>query len=77
MARPHRFLNVLLDKSRDEIENLFRTLEIELPLRERKGYVWHAFDLTRFFPGEIPRLYPEGIEQARTDDVFLCRSCAG
>ena len=75
VARSHRFLNVLLDKSRDEIENLFRNFEVELPARERKGYVWHALDLGRFFPGEIPRLYPQGIEQTRTDEVFLSELC--
>ena len=76
IARPHRFLNALLDKSRDEIEYYFRGLEAGLRIRERKQFVYQALDLGRYFPGEFARLFPLGLDPERLDLAFTEAICS-
>ena len=76
IARPHRFLNVLLDKSRDEIEHHFRRLEAGLRIREKKQFVYQALDLGRYFPGEFARLFPLGLDQEKLDEAFMEAICS-
>jgi hypothetical protein len=75
VMRPHKFLNTLIDMCRDEMEYCFRDMERRLRLREKKAYVYQALDLGRWFPGEIPRLFPQGLDPQRLDEVFLSEIC--
>ena len=75
LMRPHRFLNVLLQKSRDEAEFYFEGLETRLKFRERKMYVYHTLDLSRHFPGELARLFPLGLDEEKLDQAFLKEIC--
>jgi hypothetical protein len=75
IARPHRFLNVLVEKSRDEIEHHFRRLEAGLRIREMKQFVYQALDLGRYFPGEFARLFPLGLDQEKLDQALVEELC--
>ena len=75
LMRPHKFLNQLIEKSRDEIEYHFQKLEYRLRLRERKNYVYAAMDLGRHFPGEFARLFPAGLDPEKLDEAFLSELC--
>lgn len=75
IMRPHRFLNVLVDKSRDETEFFFQKLEAPLRIREKKQYVFQTLDLARYFPGETARLFPLGLDQDKLDKTFLTELC--
>jgi len=75
LLRPQKFLNVLVDMSRDEIEHYFRALELRLKFREKKQYVYQALDLGRWFPGEAARLFPLGLDPEKLDEVFLAELC--
>ena len=46
---PPKLFNVLRDKSRDEIEQLFLDMESQLNPREYKAYTYVIFDINRFF----------------------------
>lgn len=75
IMRPHKFLNVLLNKSRDEIEHDLKRMERGLRTREIKLYVYLVLNLPRYFPGEYARLFPLGLAPDRLDDVFLTEIC--
>jgi len=75
LMRSHRFLNALLDKSRDEIEYYFQDMEARLRTREKKGYVYQSLDLARRFPGETARLFPLGLDQDQLDQAFIEDIC--
>lgn len=75
IRRPHRFLNVLVDKSRDETEFFFQKLEASLRIREKKQYVFQTLDLARCFPNETARLFPLGLDQDRLDETCINELC--
>ncbi len=70
-ARPWPFLNVLLDKSRDEIENLLQEMERELPPWEVRPYLYTALHCQTHFSHLITRNRPEALDPARVDEAFL------
>jgi len=72
----HRFFNHLLDKSRDELEQMFLEMESFLRPREYKSYVYVIFDLQRHFPHLMSRFFPASLDQERLDEVFLEDFCA-
>jgi hypothetical protein len=74
-TRPHRFLNALIDKSRDETEYYIRSLENKLRPHEKKHYVYHALDLSGYFPGHFSRLFPEGLDPEELDRAFMTEIC--
>ncbi|MEW5725647.1 MAG: DnaJ domain-containing protein [Thermodesulfobacteriota bacterium] len=75
MMRPHKFLNVLGDMSRDEIECYFQEMEVRLRVREKKQYVYLSLGLDRYFPGEAARLFPQGLPEERLDRAFMTEIC--
>ena len=75
MKRPHRFLNVLLEKSRDETEYFYQEMEDKLPPAERKYYVYLTLDLASQFNGHTARQSPLGLDPERLDQVFLDLLC--
>ncbi len=75
IMRPHKFLNALVGKSRDETEYYFEKLEQALRVREKKQYVYEALDLARHFAAESARLFPLCLDQTRLDEAFLAELC--
>jgi hypothetical protein len=72
---PKLFLS-LMDKSRDEIEQLFLRLERSLPMEEVRGYVHAVFNLQRHFTSPAARTMPEALDPASLDEAFMHEFCA-
>jgi len=75
-SRPWPFLNVLLDKSRDEIEHLLEEMERELPPWERRPYLYTALRLETRFRHRLTRHHPDSLDPLKVDEAFvddLCR----
>lgn len=70
---------VLLDKSRDEIEQLIMERELALPPREYQSYLFAIFDLQCFFKESYARSIPQALDRERLDNLFveaICRLAA-
>lgn len=74
-GRPWKFLNVLLDKSRDEIEHTLETMETVLRPQEVKAYVFTAFNLQAHFPHHLTRNHPWVLDREKLDSLFLEQVC--
>ncbi len=66
----------LLDKSRDEIEQLILMQEQALQTRDLQYYLFSIFDLQRHFQESYARSMPHALERERVDAVFLDDFCA-
>ncbi len=66
---------VLLDKSRDEIEQLILAREQALPPREYPHYLFAVFDLQRFFPESYARSIPQALNRDQMDAHFVAEVC--
>lgn len=66
---------ILLDKSRDEIEQLILVQEQALPPREYQQYLFAIFDLQRFFQESFARSIPQALNRERLDDLFVSEVC--
>ena len=66
---------VLLDKSRDEIEQLIHARELALPPREYQQYLFASFDLQRFFTESYARSLPQALDRDRLDQLFVESVC--
>ncbi|MBX6423613.1 hypothetical protein [Thermosulfurimonas sp. F29] len=75
LRKPLPFLNQLLEKSRDEIEQLLWDYEDRLRPREVVSYIYHAFALWDYFPGALTRYFPEARLQKDLDEAFLRALC--
>ncbi|MGI6638134.1 MAG: J domain-containing protein [Desulfobulbus sp.] len=67
---------VLLEKSRDEIEQFILTQEQALEPREFQYYLFSVFDLQRHFQESYARSMPHALERDRMDVFFLEEFCA-
>ena len=65
----------LLDKSRDEIEQLFTGMERDLRDTEKKTYAYVIFDVAGHFPGIFSRKFPHALPQEKVDAFFLEEVC--
>lgn len=74
-AKPWKFLNVLLDKSRDEIESLLAEMEQNLPAHEIRRYLYTAFGLEDHFRDLPTRYQPEALDPFRVEEVFIQELC--
>jgi hypothetical protein len=74
-ARPWPFLNVLLNKSRDEIEQVLEDMERELPPWETRPYLYTALRCQDQFQHLLTRNRPEALDPDRVDDVFVQNVC--
>ena len=72
---PPKLFRLLLEKSRDEIEQYFMEMEKSLPASELKTYVYAIFDLQRFFTSRIAKIMPQGLDQTKIDELFLNEVC--
>lgn len=66
----------LLDKSRDEIEQMIMQLEWVLKPREYQSYILTTFDLSRFFKESYARTMPHALNRDRLDRHLLEEICA-
>ncbi len=75
LDRPLPFLNQLLGKSRDEIENMFDMMELDLKPWEIKGYLYAIFGLPERFSPRLSRFIPDVQDQDMMDRFFLEELC--
>ncbi|WP_448872161.1 J domain-containing protein [Desulfobulbus propionicus] len=66
---------ILLDKSRDEIEQLILEQELVLKPREYQSYLFGVFDLQRFFKESYARTMPQALNRDRLDALLLEEIC--
>ena len=74
-ARPWKFLNVLLDKSRDEIEHIFEGMEKELAPEETRSYIYTALNMQSHFRHVLIRHQPAFLETKKFDQYLLSDLC--
>lgn len=67
--------NVLLNKSRDEIEQHMLQQEQKLRPHEYKLYLYTIFDLQRFFTESFALSMPEALDVGKMDDHFVEQAC--
>ena len=73
---PQKLFNVLRNKSRDEIEQLFLDMELQLNPREYKAYTYVIFDINRFFNESFAKNRPQYLKQSDVDDHFIEEICS-
>ncbi len=73
--RSPSLFKILLDKSRDELEQLILAGEQELRPQEYKRYIFAIFDLQQFFSEASARTMPHALDSDRVDDYFLKEIC--
>ncbi|MGD9949812.1 MAG: hypothetical protein AB7U29_15230 [Desulfobulbus sp.] len=66
---------ILLDKSRDEIEQMLMEQELVLKPREYQSYLFTTFDLQQFFAESYARTMPQALDRDRLDTLFLEAIC--
>ena len=74
-GRPWGFLNVILEKSRDEIEHVIEEMEHVLTPEEIRPYLYTALELQTYFPHHPARNHPAALNPERVDDYFLKELC--
>ncbi len=75
LKRPLSFLNVLKDKSRDEIEQHIMRAEAKLRPRETLSYIYASFGLSKHFENRATRYLPEAQMLEELDEAFLEELC--
>jgi hypothetical protein len=74
--RPWKFLKVLLEKSRDEIEHTLEGMERALPPHEVRLYLFAALHLQTCFPHHLLRNHPAGLDPEAVDNCLLAALCS-
>ncbi|MFP4284910.1 MAG: hypothetical protein ACLFQG_05095 [Desulfovermiculus sp.] len=72
---PPQLYRPLLYASRDEIEQRFLRMEMELKAHERAMYVYSFLHLRRFFSELCAGIMPQGLNQDKVDEVFEEQLC--
>lgn len=75
LDKPSSLYNVLLDKSRDEIEQYILQQEQRLRPNEFKLYLYAIFDLQRFFTESFALSMPEALDAEKMDVHFIEQVC--
>ena len=65
----------MLNKSRDEIEQMFMDMERRLAVREYKIYAFVIFDLQQYFHESFARTNPQMLSQDKVDEHFVEQLC--
>jgi hypothetical protein len=73
--RVWKFLNVLLERSRDEIEHIIDGMERRLRAHEVRPYLFTALHLQRYFPQHLMRNHPIALDPEKVDSYFLEEIC--
>ena len=66
---------VLLDKSRDEIEQYFLAQEMVLRPNEYKNYMYAIFNLQAFYTESFAHTMPEALDAEKMDHHFIDQVC--
>jgi len=74
-GRPWKFLNVLLGKSRDEMEHVIEGMEADLRPHERRSYLFTALELQKYFPHHLLKNNPAALDPEKVDGYFLEEIC--
>jgi hypothetical protein len=74
-AKPWPFLNILLEKSRDEIEHLMEEMEWELPPHEIRAYLYTGLNIQTHFRHLSTRHQPGALDPEAVDRFFLEDLC--
>lgn len=74
-GRTWKFLNVLCDKSRDEIEHVIEGMEKDLRPQERRNYLFTALELQKYFPSHLLKNNPAALNPEAVDAYFLEEIC--
>jgi hypothetical protein len=72
---PQKMFHRRIDKSRDEIEQMFMDMEHELDVREYKTYTYVIFDLQQCFHESFARSNPQMLSQDKVDEHFIDQVC--
>ena len=72
---PHKLFQILRDKSRDEIEQMFMEMEKILTVREYKTYAYVIFNLQDFFTQWFAQTTPKMLDQKVVDEHFIKEIC--
>ena len=72
---PQKMFSGVIDKSRDEIEQMFIEMEHELAAREYKTYAYVIFDLQQCFYESFARSNPQMLSQDKVDAHFIEQVC--
>jgi hypothetical protein len=72
---PQKLFRSLCNKSRDEIEQGFVSMEDELAPREYKTYTFTIFNLQQFFYESFAAKHPELLSPDKVDDHFIDEVC--
>ncbi len=75
LDRSPSLYKILLDKSRDELEQLILEREQELQPNEYKQYIFAIFDLQHHFPQSCARTMPHALDSEQLDDCFIHEIC--
>ena len=73
--RAWKFLNVLLEKSRDEIEHTLAGMEQVLSPAEIRPYLYTALNLESHFSHLLTRYQPAALDPRKVDHYFLEELC--
>jgi hypothetical protein len=73
--QPFSFFNILLNKSRDEIEHVLEDMEFMLSPREKREYLYAIFDIPRRFAPRLTRFIPDAQDQDLIDKYLLEEIC--
>jgi hypothetical protein len=73
--RPWGFLNVVVERSRDEIEHIVEGMETVLRPQEMRSYLFAALNLQAHFPHHVLRNHPAALDQETVDNHFLEALC--
>jgi hypothetical protein len=73
--QPLPFFNILLNKSRDEIEQLLEGMEFMLSPPEKRKYLYAIFDIPRRFSPRLTRFIPDAQDQDLIDKYLLEEIC--
>lgn len=70
-----RLFRRLPHQCRDEREQMFRRMEIDLPKEKYRSYIHAVFNLQRRFTDRTARHIPESLDPERLDEAFLHEFC--
>ena len=73
--KPLRFLQILSEKSRDEIEAMMEKMERILAPHEWRVYVYTAFHLQNHFRHLFTRNHPSALDPEKVDEFFVEAIC--
>ncbi|MCI5208097.1 MAG: hypothetical protein D3910_04755 [Candidatus Electrothrix sp. ATG2] len=75
LDRSPSLFRILLNKSRDELEQLMLEQEQELSPHEYKTYIFTIFNVQSYFNGAFARAMPYALNDAQLDEYFLKELC--